>query len=62
MHLPKEWQKKDPIRRLAEWLGMDEAELEAMKKDAREKIEAAVDFAEASPEPDISTIMEGVYA
>lgn len=58
----KEWQKKDPIRRLAEWAGVDEAELEALKKDAREKIEAAVAFAEASPEPDISAIMEGVYA
>jgi len=43
-------------------VGVDEAELEALKKDAREKIEAAVAFAEVSPEPDVSAIMEGVYA
>ena len=58
----KEWQKKDPIARLAAWLGVDDAALAAIKEEARMKIEAAVAFAEASPEPSIDTIMEGVYA
>jgi len=58
----KEWQKKDPIARLAAWLGVDDAALAAIKEEARMKIEAAVAFAEASPEPGVDTIMEGVYA
>ncbi len=36
--------------------------LAALQQEARERIEQAVAFAEASPEPDVSTIMEGVYA
>ncbi|MCS6907612.1 MAG: thiamine pyrophosphate-dependent dehydrogenase E1 component subunit alpha [Anaerolineales bacterium] len=58
----KEWQARDPIRRLAQLIKMDEAEYEEIFKKAQATIEEAVAFANASPEPDVSTIMEGVYA
>ncbi len=58
----KEWQKRDPIRRFAKKLGLSDEELEALRQEAKDRIEQAVAFAEASPEPDVATIMEGVYA
>jgi len=62
----KEWQVKDPIPRFANALiaaGMlDKPQLETIQAKAHEHIEAALAFAEASPEPDISTILEGLYA
>ncbi len=58
----KEWQRQDPIPRFARALGLDEAGLEAQRQEAAARIEAAVAFAEASPEPDPSDIHEGVYA
>jgi pyruvate dehydrogenase E1 component alpha subunit len=62
----KEWQRKDPIPRFAavlEGAGMlDEDMLKAMRDEAEQKVDQALAFAEASPEPDIATIMEGVYA
>ncbi len=58
----KAWQARDPIRRLADLLGLSEAEQAELAQRARGQIEEAVAFAQASPEPDLSTIMEGVYA
>jgi pyruvate dehydrogenase E1 component alpha subunit len=62
----KHWQDLDPIPRFAKQLieagFLTEAENEDMQKAAEAAIESAVDFAENSPEPDLSTIMEGVYA
>lgn len=57
-----EWQRRDPIPRYAKVLGLTEAELEAARKDAQQVIDAAVVFAENSPEPDVAAVMEGVYA
>lgn len=57
----KEWQARDPIPRFAAVLGLDD-DTAALRAEADARIEAAVAFAEASPEPDLSTIMEGVYA
>ena len=57
-----EWQKRDPIARFAQVLGMNEAVLDAARASAVKEIDAAVAFAEASPEPDLSAILEGVYA
>lgn len=57
-----EWQQRDPIRRYASALGMSEADVEALRARARAEIDAAVTFAEASPEPDPASVMEGVYA
>ncbi|MEZ4518110.1 MAG: thiamine pyrophosphate-dependent dehydrogenase E1 component subunit alpha [Chloroflexota bacterium] len=58
----KQWQERDPIPRIAKVLEMDEAAVAALRQAAADRIETAVAFAEASPEPDVSTIMEGVYA
>ena len=62
----KEWQRKDPIPRFAAVLksaGMlDDKIFETMRVEAQQKLEQALAFAEASSEPDIATIMEGVYA
>jgi pyruvate dehydrogenase E1 component alpha subunit len=58
----KEWQARDPIPRFAAVLGFDDAAVADLRAEADALIEAAVTFAEASPEPDLSTIMEGVYA
>ncbi len=61
----EEWKKKDPIRRWREklifWNMLDENEAEEIKKVAYQTIDNAVEFAENSPEPDLSTIEEGVY-
>jgi len=48
--------------RFAKLLQIEDKELEDMRLKAKEKIKKAVEFAEACPEPDVATIMEGVYA
>ncbi|NOX61958.1 MAG: thiamine pyrophosphate-dependent dehydrogenase E1 component subunit alpha [Chloroflexi bacterium] len=58
----KEWQKKDPIKRYAKRLGLSDKTLAELDQEAKNRIEQAVAFAEASPEPDVNTILEGVYA
>jgi len=58
----KEWQQRDPINRFAAVLGLSEAELNTVRETAQKQIEAAVAFAEASPEPAVENIAEGVYA
>jgi pyruvate dehydrogenase E1 component alpha subunit len=58
----KAWQERDPIRRFAAQLGLNDEQREAMMAAAQAIIEASVEFAKASPEPELSSIMEGVYA
>lgn len=58
----KEWQQRDPIVRFAAALGLSDAELEALRAEAQARIAQAVAFAEASPEPAVDSIEEGVYA
>jgi pyruvate dehydrogenase E1 component alpha subunit len=58
----KEWQRRDPIPRFAAVLRLPQAEIDALQAQALARIEAAVAFAQNSPEPELSTIMEGVYA
>ena len=58
----KEWQEKDPIRRFAAFLDVSDADRDAMQVQAHQRIEESVDFSENSPEPDVATILEGVYA
>ena len=58
----KEWMKKDPIPRFAAKIGVTDKEMEKIKKQVKQDIQAAVEYAENSPEPDLSTILEGVYA
>lgn len=62
----KEWMARDPIMRLrAQLLAqsvISETELDALETRARQAIQDAVAFAEASPEPDPAHILDGVYA
>ena len=60
------WKERCPIRRfqaiLIDERVIDEAEASQMADEVRRLIEEAVAFAEASPEPLVETILEGVYA
>ncbi len=60
------WRARDPIPRFQEMLraeGVLTADHAArIEQDAREAIEDALRFAEASPEPDPATVLDGVYA
>ncbi|RLC85415.1 MAG: hypothetical protein DRI79_11395, partial [Chloroflexi bacterium] len=60
------WKQKCPIKRfrahLIEEGVLTEEEADRIEREAYAAIDAAVEFAEASPEPDLSTIEEGVYA
>ena len=61
-----EWKGKCPIVRFRAQLIADgtltESDADQVEKDAYAAIDAAVVFAEASPEPDVATIEDGVYA
>lgn len=60
------WKEKGPIKRFSKHLleeGMlTEEEIDQIKEDAYAAIDAAVEFSETSPDPDLETIEEGVYA
>jgi pyruvate dehydrogenase E1 component alpha subunit len=58
----KEWMGKDPIPQFAKQIGMNEDGLEELRVDVQRTIDASVVFAEASPEPRVEDIMDGVYA
>jgi len=60
------WKKRDPIRRLeAELIAqgrVDAVELAAIENAAAREIEAALEFAKASPDPDPADLTRDVYA
>jgi pyruvate dehydrogenase E1 component alpha subunit len=60
------WKSNDPIPRFAKECIksklLTKEEVEEIKEQGYADIESARVFAEASPEPDVSTLMEGVYA
>ena len=58
----KEWQAHDPIRLFADLIKLSSEELDEYFKTSVLAIDEAVDFANASPEPSVSSILEGVYA
>lgn len=58
----REWQKRDPIPRFAGVLGLPQDEIDTLWTEAKARIDVAVAFARNSPEPNVSTTMEGVYA
>jgi TPP-dependent pyruvate/acetoin dehydrogenase alpha subunit len=62
----EDWKRKDPIIRFRQQLYetgiLSEARAEQIEQEANEILEQAVEFAEASPEPDIHTLTEFVYA
>ncbi len=61
-----QWKEKDPIERFIRYAMkkklLTKKVVEAVKAQAYEDIEQARQFAEASPEPDVATLEEGVYA
>ena len=62
----EEWERRDPIARLEaqmianEWAGR--GELEATRARVLREIDEALEWAEAQPYPDPSTLLDGVYA
>ncbi|HUZ84721.1 MAG TPA: thiamine pyrophosphate-dependent dehydrogenase E1 component subunit alpha [Gaiellales bacterium] len=62
----EQFSARDPVERFAAWLQINEevsdTELERIELDVRGTIEAGVAEAEASPQPDPATVLEGVYA
>jgi pyruvate dehydrogenase E1 component alpha subunit len=52
---------RDPIDRAAEALGLGEPELADLREQAQERVRAAVEFAENSPEPDLESLDEHLY-
>jgi len=58
----KQWMEKDPIQRFAKELNVNEAGLKEIQAQVKEDIRKAVEFAENSPEPEVSSILEGIYA
>jgi pyruvate dehydrogenase E1 component alpha subunit len=56
----EEWKKRDPIRTFAERL--DDVDFEALDKEVVAVVDAAVEFAEQSPFPELDSIYEDLYA
>jgi pyruvate dehydrogenase E1 component alpha subunit len=61
----EEWQRKDPIeafaRRCVEAGVLGEREVREVREKADERVTAAVEFAESSPEPALDTLYESLY-
>lgn len=62
----EQWRARDPIERFRMYLEgegvLGREEYEALRREARERVEEAVRFAEESPEPDPRRLLEDVYA
>jgi pyruvate dehydrogenase E1 component alpha subunit len=60
-----EWQKKDPIVVFADRLESEgvisEGDLDAMRQEAEGRVLAAVEFADASPEPPLESLYDNLY-
>jgi TPP-dependent pyruvate/acetoin dehydrogenase alpha subunit len=64
--LLEEWKRKDPVERYQAFLLqkglLTEAALKKMEEQIVKEVDEAVEFADASPEPEPHTALEGVYA
>ena len=58
----EKWKKRDPLLLLSKTCKLTKAETGKVEKEVTAEVEEAVRFAEASPEPDIQTALEHVYA
>lgn len=60
------WKEKDPIKRFRETLisegVISEEEAKQIEEEASQTIAEALEYAMASPEPSVDTVLEGVYA
>lgn len=61
----EQWKKKDPIPRFVKILKdqevIDDQEYESLRSEVKEKIKEALQFAQDSPEPDLSEVTTDVY-
>lgn len=61
-----DWRRRDPIPRfrsyLTEVVAVAPTELDTAEQEARRAVEAAVGFAEASPDPDPAALLTDIYA
>jgi pyruvate dehydrogenase E1 component alpha subunit len=64
-HLWEEWGVKDPIVRLERLMlahgWADQAELDRRRAEIREEVDEAIAWAEQSPYPDPSELLDNVY-
>jgi pyruvate dehydrogenase E1 component alpha subunit len=64
--LLEEWARRDPIERFRNWLrdhaGLTDDEEHALIAGVKRQLSDALERAEASPVPDPSTLLDGVYA
>jgi pyruvate dehydrogenase E1 component alpha subunit len=58
----KQAMENDPILRFTKLLNVSDEDLDEMKSKAKEQIKKAVEYAESCPEPEVATILEGIYA
>ncbi len=62
----EEWRARDPISRFRSYLvesgALTEAEAEEIAEAATRAVEEAIDFGRRSPEPDVATLLDDVYA
>jgi len=62
----EEWQKRDPILKMKNYLKENKVftdkQILTMEEEAKDSIENALEFAMESPEPEITTVLDDVYA
>jgi len=60
------WWKRCPIKlfkkKLVKKYGFEESEIEKVEQESKTQMEQAIEFARQSPDPDIGTVLENVYA
>jgi pyruvate dehydrogenase E1 component alpha subunit len=56
----EEWRRRDPIRTFAERI--EDVDMDALEEEAVAIVDAAVEFAEQSPFPDLESIYDDLYA
>lgn len=65
-HQPGRLARGDPIARLAKHLHEEgiagQARLDAIQREVKEKVQAAMRFAEENPEPDAAALYEDLFA
>lgn len=62
----REWQKKDPVQIMKEYLRehriFTEKQIQKMEDEAKASVDQALEFANASPDPQLNAVLEDVYA
>jgi TPP-dependent pyruvate/acetoin dehydrogenase alpha subunit len=56
------WKKRDPLLNMIKSGGLEPGEVEKIDQEVSALVEEAVRYAESSPEPDVGTALEDIYA